>query len=431
MDRRPSKRKGRQATRKGAYGQVAQAKSLKVKRKRKGALGAIAVVLLFAVVAVVAFPQVRAFITHTPVGGPRTVLTQQRVDIAVDRLELTVPDLSHLAYVDATSLIGPRYENVEVGEVQTHLSGGNELFTQKVTATAYYTNKSVKITVPVSFEFTYDDKNDTWEQGPVVQEACIVEPTAPPSATAIANNIDALLSGYNNQLAADFEGASSTVVSQLTAEGGTIEINLLKSRPEETATMTVTCKVDWSDEKGWVPVVVSTTTPKITDKSVMSKLNCRDGALVRLQGTLALEDGAYLLRLDGPMRLTMEGRSWDLDVMSLVTSSQMECYFDPPVVEAEPQGEGNGEPPEEEGGEGEEGAEVIDPEGEEAVDDDPDEEPEEEPESKRETVEISSLVGYRVSVTGTIALTGNESGVGSSWGKIYPVQVTISEVQKL
>ncbi|MBB3171264.1 hypothetical protein [Parvibacter caecicola] len=426
MDRRPAKRKNRRATRAGSYGRVAQAKSLKVKRKRKGALGALAVVLLFAAVAVLAFPQVRAFITHTPVGGPRTVLTQQRVDIAIDRLELPAPDLSSLAYVDAASLIGPRFEDVVVGEVQTHLSGSTELFAQKVTATAHYTNKSVKVTVPISFEFTYDDKNDTWEQGPAVQEGFEVQPVAPPSATAIANNIEELLASYNSQLAAEFEGASSTVVSELTAEGGTMEVNLLKSRAEETATMTVTCKVDWSAEKGWVPVVVATSTPKVTDKSVMSKLNCKEGALVRLQGTLAVEGSDYLLRLDGPMRLTMDGRSWDLDVVNLVPTSQMACYFDPPVVEA---------PQDEEAPSGEEpdqpqDAEVVDPEGE----GEPgagDEAEEEEPEEKRETVELSSLVGYRVSVTGTIALTGDASGVASSWGKVYPVQVNITEVQKL
>lgn len=436
MDHRPSKRKGRQAIRKGAYGQVAQAKSLKVKRKRKGALGAIAVVLLFAVVAVLAFPQVRAFITQTPVSGPRTVLTQQRVDIAIERLELSTPDLSALAYVDATSLIGPRFEDVEVGEVQTHISGSSEVFSQKVTATAHYTNKSVKVTVPVSFEFTYDDKNDTWEQGPPTEEGRTVQPVAPPSATAIANNIGELLSSYNSQLASDFEGASSTVVSQLTAEGGTMEVNLLKSRQEETATMTVTCKVDWSDEKGWVPVVVGTTTPIITDKSVMSKLSCKPGALVRLQGTLAAEGNGYLLRLDGPMRLTMDGRSWDLDVVSLVPGSAMECYFDPPVVEADEPDAVEGEA-QETADEAASDAEVIAPEGEGAEGaEGQNPEAEEEPEEKRETVEISSLVGYRVSVIGTISLTGNESGVGSSpsgdsWGKIYPVQVTLSEVQKL
>lgn len=427
MDRRPAKRKNRRATRAGTYGRVAQAKSLKVKRKRKGALGALAVVLLFAVVAVVAFPQVRAFITHTPVGGPRTVLTQQRVDIAIDRLELPAPDLSSLAYVDATSLIGPRFEDVVVGEVQTHLSGSTELFTQKVSATAHYTNKSVKVTVPISFEFTYDDKNDTWEQGPAVQEGFEVVPVAPPSATAIANNIDELLASYNSQLAAEFEGASSTVVSELTAEGGTMEVNLLKSRAEETASMTVTCKVDWSAEKGWVPVVVATSTPKVTDKSVMSKLSCKEGALVRLQGTLAVEGSDYLLRLDGPMRLTMDGRSWDLDVVNLVPTAHMACYFDPPVVEAPQGGE---EAPSDEETDQPQDAEVVDPEGEEAPAEGEEAE-EEEPEEKRETVELSSLVGYRVSVTGTIALTGNDSGVASSWGKVYPVQVSITEVQKL
>lgn len=441
MDRRPSKRKGRQATRKGAYGQVSQAKSLKVKRKRKGALGAIAVVLLFAAVAVLAFPHVRAFVTQTPAGGPRTVLTQQRVDIAIERLELPTPDLSALAYVDSTSLIGPRFEGVEVGEVQRHISGASEVFTQKVTAVAQYTNKSVKITVPVSFEFTYDDGNDTWEQGPVTEEGYTVQPVAPPSATAIANNIGELLGSYDGRLASEFDGASSTVVSQLTVEGGTMEVNLLKSRQEETATMTVTCKVDWSDEKGWVPVVVGTTTPKITDKSVMSKLSCKPGALVRLQGTLVAEGNGYLLRLDGPMRLTMDGRSWDLDVVSLVPGSDMACYFDPPVVETQrPQdAEGEAEGAAEEAAND---AEVIDPDaegaegGESDTQADGEDSEEEAPEEKRETVEISSLVGYRVSVVGTISLTGNASGVGSSpsgdsWGKIYPVQVTLSEVQKL
>ncbi len=438
MDRRPSKRKGRQATQKGAYGQVAQAKSLKVKRKRKGALGAIVVVLLFSVVAVLAFPQARAFITQTPVGGPRTVLTQQRVDIAIERLELPAPDLSGLAYVDAASLIGPRFEDVEVGEVQKHISGATEVFTQKVTATAHYTNKSVKITVPVSFEFTYDDGNDTWEQGPVTEEGQTVQPVAPPSATAIANNIGELLGSYDSQLASEFEGASSTVVSQLTAEGGTMEVNLLKSRQEETVTMTVTCKVDWSDEKGWIPVVVGTTTPKVTDKSVMSKLSCKPGALVRLQGTLVAEGNGYLLRLDGPMRLTMDGRSWDLDVVSLVPGSDMACYFDPPVVETD-QPQAAEDEAERAAEEAANDAEVIDPEDEGAVaaeDDAVENSEEEEPEKKRDTVEISTLVGYRVSVVGTISLTGNKSGVGNSpsddsWGKIYPVQVTLSEVQKL
>ncbi len=434
MDRRPSKRKGRQASQRSPYGRVSQAKSFKVKRKRKGILGALVVVALFAVVAVLAFPQVRAFITQTPVGGPRTVLTQQRVDVAFDRMELPAPDLSSFAYVDTASFIGPRFEGIEVGDVQKHISGSREIYSQKVTATALYTNKSVKVTVPISFEFTYDDANDTWEQGAVTEEGCTVEPVAPPSATAIADNIDTLLGAYDSQLASDFEGASSTVVSQLTAEGGTMEVNLLKSRQEETATMTVTCKVEWSDEAGWVPVVVATSTPKITDKSVMSKLTCDEGALVRLQGTLAKEGDGYLLRLDGPMRLTMDGRSWDLDVVSLVPASGTLCYFDPPIVEADEPEEAAKEAEEAEE-EASEDAEVIDAEGEPAEEAEGEEEAEKEEESKRETVEISSLVGYRVSVTGTISLTGNESGVtsspsGDSWGKIYPVQVTLTEVQK-
>ena len=357
-----------------AYGAVEPARAQQPSGRRRGIVVAIVVVLLFAAAALAAYlffsPDDSADAPAVG-GGQRVTLTLPRAQQVLEEAGMAAPDLSQYHYVRTDDLVGPKFENVVVGDPEELTEGGRTLSTRTVTADALFRNKGILITVPVSLPFVYDEENETWRQGELVPGEAVAQPMAAPNAATIVEDLDQVLTAYDPAVGTLFAGAAAKTSSRLTTEGGTITVTMEK---DETVTepnaegqerqllkhhnCTAEITVTWSEQQGWVPAVtklndevsVQDLTPEQpgegdgengqggdggqgVDLSTVGQegglpsygLKCSTGDLVELSGTVAGSPGALTFKPEGGLRLTLDGTERDVWSMGLTVSGDVDA----------------------------------------------------------------------------------------------------------
>lgn len=340
-----------------SYGTVEPARSRKARGGRRGIAVALVVVLLFAAAAGGAYWFFLAGKSEPAVSldrGQRVTLTLTRAQQVLEGLSMEAPDLAQFRYVPTDNLVGPKFENVAVGDVVEQKEGDKVVATREVTADALFRNKGILLTVPVKLAFAYDEAGETWREGDLELGDMTAQPLSAPNATLIVEDLDALLAAYDPAVGTLFAGVAPKTSSRLTTEGGAITVALAKDEQvtegEKQLIKHHNCSaqiaVTWSDTEGWVAKVdrlndevtvedVTTAQPDGEDQEEEGDqggedgpvgqeggrpeygLKCSTGDLVELGGTVSGTPGALTFKPDGGLRLTLDGSQRDVWAMTL------------------------------------------------------------------------------------------------------------------
>lgn len=346
-----------------SYGTVEPARSRKSGGGRRGIAVALIVVLLFAAAGGAAYWFFFANKSEPVVSldrGQRVTLTLTRAQQVLEGLGMEAPDLGQFRYVPTDNLVGPKFENVAVGDVVEQRDGDAVTATRQVTADALFRNKGILLTVPVTITFAYDEAGETWREGDLELGAMTAQPLSAPNAATIVEDLDALLAAYDPAVGTLFAGSAAKTSSRLTSEGGTITVAMAKdesvAEPDAEGkehqlikhhNCTAQIVVTWSDTEGWVAkvdrlndevTVEDVTAPQPDDGDDQNAegegggetgpigqeggrpeygLKCSTGDLVELGGTVTGSAGALTFKPDGGLRLTLDGAQRDVWSMTL------------------------------------------------------------------------------------------------------------------
>lgn len=304
------------------FGGIAPARAQQKKESNRGAKAVGAAIVAIALIAAVGFVASSHFSGFSLFGSNsfRVALSEERVNSDLGNTSLTLPDLSGYQYVSTAALTGPRYSDVLIAEVE---EGADGEATRTVTGTAQYTNKSIKVTIPVTVDYAYSPENETWEIGEIVQGEALVEPSAAPSTSYFTGELPALLDAYSAGMAAKYEGCQNDARSELTEEGGMLYVSLMKVDDRTTYTCDLEIEVVWDEAKGWVPAIVSAKEDKNTTPKPPASLKCNSGDTVTVTGTVSGTAGSRLtLNLDKETELTIDGNRFDTSTLSLMVKME-------------------------------------------------------------------------------------------------------------
>lgn len=303
------------------YGGVAPARAQNRPDKihaKKTIGAAIAAIIIVAIVGVGLFSYLSnsESFNDTPL---RVGLSEERVNSDLEQAELTLPDLAGYKYISAASLIGPRYSDIVIGEVE-QIDG---MSTKTVTATARYSNKSIEVLIPVTVVYTYLTEDETWGLGELTQAEATVAPTNAPSQSYFISDLPNLLDSYSAGMSGKYSGCQTTVDSGLSTEGGKLYMSLMKVDDRTTYTCDLELDVVWDETTGWNATVVSATEAKDYDEKPPASLRCNSGDTVTVSGTVAGTAGSRLtLNLDQETELTIDGSRYDTHTLSLVVKME-------------------------------------------------------------------------------------------------------------
>lgn len=300
------------------YGTVAPARAQQKKEGNRAAKAIGAAIVAIALLAAAGFVISSHFSNFSLFGQNtyRVVLSEDRVNSDLNAANLTLPDLSGYQYVSTASVTGPKYDDLVIGDVE---EGADGTATRKVTGTAQYTNKSLKVSIPISTTYTYLPNSETWEMGEIVQEDAVVKPLTAPSTSYFTSGLSALLDAYSPGMAAKYEGAQNDAKSELTEEGGKLYVSLMKVDDRTTYTCDLEIDVVWEDGKGWVASIVSADEDKTTEAKPPASLKCSSGDTVTVSGVVSGTAGSRLtLNLDQETELTIDGNRFDTKTLSLL-----------------------------------------------------------------------------------------------------------------
>ncbi|WP_172135134.1 hypothetical protein [Adlercreutzia sp. ZJ473] len=252
----------------------------------------------------------------------RTALTNLSASLT------TAPDLTGFAYVDTANLIGPRIENIVVGEVVEGKPGTDEEATRTVSASANYRNSSIEVVVPVTQPYAFDNDESTWVAGEVTLGQPVVSPLRAPSTAAIEAALPELLRAHDASLADRFAECSVYVSSNMDEKGGTATATLSKTEKNKLVTCDVNLSATWSASTGWQLAVTSA--GKVTTSEANASndpgtatmsLECTSGELVELTGTIESIDGVIVLRTDETIYVSIDGKGVTTNRFCLTSAS--------------------------------------------------------------------------------------------------------------
>lgn len=304
------------------YGGVAPARAQKNQESNRGAKAIGAAIVAIALLAAIGFVASSHFSNFSLFGGStfRVALSEERVNSDLNNAELTLPDLTGYQYVSTAALTGPRYSDVTIGDVE---EGSDDWATRTVSGSAQYTNKSLRVTIPLTVDYTYLPEQETWEMGEIVQGEPLVEPSAAPSTSYFTGELPSLLDAYSPGFAAKYEGCQNDARSELTEEGGMLYVSLMKVDDRTTYTCDLEIEVVWDDVKGWVATITSAKEDKSTTPKPPASLKCNSGDTVTVSGTVSGTAGSRLtLVLDQETELTIDGNRFDTSSLSLLVKME-------------------------------------------------------------------------------------------------------------
>lgn len=320
-----------------AYGQV---KPLQKKRSRKGAIAAIVVIAAVVIAAVVAAPKIiesmRPDQMLPSTAGPVTTLTTKRVSEDLENADIPLPDLSAYSYILTDDLIGPRFSLPDIEDMVQTVSGSNPVYSQKITTKATYNNKGIRIIVPISMVYTYNESGQTWVHDEPVLGTPETTPLSAASYEAVLADIDLIIRDYDD---ADYKALFRTAevtshTSNLTKDGGTIAVGLYAQTESHTASSTATVELTWDNAKGWVAAITEVSTPERAERNLKEEIlakeeeekakkeeeeyaneerpqyyiECSSNDVVEFNGKMTKAGNGYLLTLNDPLRLTLDGK---------------------------------------------------------------------------------------------------------------------------
>lgn len=299
---------------------VAPARSFKRPEERKGPKIAIVIAGAIAVLALAAVGIVSVIgnFNSNVQKAERVTLTTERIESDLKGVTLELPDLEPYHYISTTNLIGPKYADIVIGEVE-ETGGSDDTVVRMVTVNASYKNKSILVTIPLTVAYLYSPAEETWEMGELTQEEATVEPSDAPSASTIMADLDALLEPIGSSVASKYEGCQVSTTSELTAEGGTINASLLKTSGRNTHSAEVKVTVTWSETEGWVAKAELLSDETAHDAAPSTKLECSSGDTIQIKGTVSTSSSSsrLVLVLDQETELIIDGDSHDIKELSL------------------------------------------------------------------------------------------------------------------
>lgn len=337
-----------------AYGQV---KPLQKKRSRKGAIAAMAVIAAVVIAAIIAAPRIIDAMSPAQMlpstSGPVTVLTTQRVSDDLENMGIPAPNLGDYSYILTDDLIGPRFSIPDIEDMMQTVSGDKPSYSQKITTKATYNNKGIRIVVPISVMYTYDEAGQTWTHDEPVLGTPETEPLSAASYEAVLEDIDLILRSYEDEsFKALFKGAEITgQTPSLTKDGGTIAVNIFSQTETQTASAAATISLTWDEAKGWVATIAETTTPEVVERDLKQELldkeqeeadqaeeeayanetkpqyhiECTNADVVEFNGKMSRSGSGYPLTLNDPLRLTLDGELCYVHTIAL-TFGEYEDY---------------------------------------------------------------------------------------------------------
>lgn len=194
-------------------------------------------------------------------------LSERTVLASLNSTSIASPDLSGYSLVEKGNLIGPRFENVSVGELQETATSDSKTGDgeyREVTSTAKYRNSSVSVDLPLTQRFTYDADTTSWVGGEIDYGTPKVTPLRAPSLTSIEAELPSLLAAYDASLASRMEDFGVTFDSAMDEGGGKVTAKLSKNEGAKVLTCNVDLWVSWSDSQGWQVTVTSASAVKET-----------------------------------------------------------------------------------------------------------------------------------------------------------------------
>lgn len=359
---RPAAPASRSARPAAAYGTVEPARSRTSRGGRRGIAVALVVILLFAAAGVGVywffFADRGGDAPLSADRGQRVALTLPRAQQVLEAAGMEAPDASQFHYVPTDNLVGPKFENVAVGDVVERPDGSGVIITRQVTADALFRNKGMLLTVPVTLTFAYDEAGETWREGDLELGTMTAQPLAAPNAALITDDLDSLLTAYDPAVGTLFAGVEPKSSSRLTTDGGTITVTMAKDEQvaESDAegrehqllkrhNCTAQIAVTWSDTEGWVAKVDRLNDEVTVEDLTVAQpgegegegegeegeigpigqeggrpeygLKCSTGDLVELGGTVTGTPGSLTFKPDGGLRLTLDGSQRDVWAMGL------------------------------------------------------------------------------------------------------------------
>ncbi len=338
----------------GSYGQV---KPIQKKRSRKGAIAAVAVIAAVVIAAIVAAPRIIDAMSPAQMlpstSGPVTVLTTSRVSDDLENMDIPMPDLGTYSYILTDDLIGPRFSLPDIEDMMQTVSGDQPSYSQKITTKATYNNKGIRIIVPISVVYTYDEAGQTWTHGEPTLGTAETEPLSAASYEAVLEDIDLIIRNYEDEsFKTLFKGAEITgQTPSLTKDGGTIAVNLFSQTETQTASAVATVALTWDGAKGWVASIAETTAPEVTERDLKQEIldkeqeeadqaeeeayaneakpqyhiECTNADVVEFNGKMTRSGNGYLLTLNDPLRLTLDGELCYVHTIAL-TFGEYEDY---------------------------------------------------------------------------------------------------------
>lgn len=198
-------------------------------------------------------------------------LSERTVLSNLNSSSVTPPDLSGYHLIETGNLIGPRFENISIGETEEGAARGHSSGAfadvekyREVTSTATYRNSSVSVALPLTQHYVYDKASNTWVPGEMEYGTPAVSPLRAPTLMSIEAELPALLTSYDANLASRMEGFDATFDSAMDESGGKVTAKLSKTSSSKVLTCNVDLWVSWLDGQGWQVSVTSASAVKET-----------------------------------------------------------------------------------------------------------------------------------------------------------------------
>lgn len=287
-------------------------------------LRAVAVVGLVIIALALAFAIIKFmfYYVDSSIQRERAVqLTEQTARAGLTSASIPALDISGYDYVSGGNLIGPRFEDIVVSEIQYGADAAGPF--RNVTANAVYRNDQVSITMPITQKFTFDSESTRWvSQGDVIAGELSVSPTGVPSVSTLEADARELIMDYDASIAEDFGDAQMSMDPELTEVGGTVVATFSKRTKTNVLERSATLAVSWVDGSGWkmsVESVGDLVKSKPFVKQTLKK-TIGNGATVRATGTIVSQGGRTFIKTEGPCQITMDGRVWNVEMFELTTT---------------------------------------------------------------------------------------------------------------
>lgn len=266
-------------------------------------------------------------------------LSESKVYADLEALDISAPDLSNLAYVSSDGLTGPHFESIEVGSIRygSAKDGRVTPSTRTVTANAIWDSPSLNVLRPLTAEFEFVGGDEGWRLTIHTLGEMTVTPQRPLNVYDLEDDIPSLLRMYDPALGETYADAHIQMDANLWNTGGTVKATLSKTVDGSPMECVMNLVVSWSNSRGWVVEVTSVTAQSSgavissSDQQALSpqpaegdskaqELYCHEGDLVSLVGTLAQQDGIFVLETR-PTAVHMSGRTWNIGRFVVTGSS--------------------------------------------------------------------------------------------------------------